>query len=92
MCMLPPQWTPLPVEPMRAMLGAAGCIGHVAGDVASVSANVVTSVSTVFVGAGSGELDFAGNYGHGIDLNNVVPTVMSLSAMVESCLCRSPGP
>ena len=64
------------------MLGAAGRIGHDAGDVAVASANAVTSVSKVFVGTVSGATDFAGNSWHGIDLIDMVVTVMSLSVLV----------
>ena len=72
------------------MLGAAGRIGHAAGDVAAASANVVTSVSTVFVGTVSGAMDFAGNFWHGIDLIDVVANVTSLSVLVDDgpCLAR----
>ena len=83
LCMMPSQWSPLPVESVRAMLGAAGRIGHAAGDVASASASVVTSVSTVFVGTVSGAMDFVGNFWHGIDLTDVMANVTSLSVLVD---------
>ena len=65
------------------MLGAAGHMGHAAGVVAAASANIVTSVSTVFVGTVSDAIDFAGNYWHGIDLIKVMASVTSLSGLVD---------
>ena len=63
---------------------ARGCWPHWSRcrDVAAASANIVTSVSTAFVGTVSDAIDFAGSYWHGIDLIKVMASVTSLSGLV----------